>query len=86
MIGGAADSRHGLEATVRETLGVVLGRPIGPGDPVRRDEQPDWDSLKHIELVFALEDALGVRFGTDEIGEITDVASIVELAESHHAP
>ena len=65
---------------------MVLGRPIGPGDPVRRDEQPDWDSLKHIELVFALEDALGVRFGTDEIGEITDVASIVELAERHHAP
>jgi acyl carrier protein len=65
---------------------VVLGRHIGPGDPVRRDEQPDWDSLKHIELVFALEDALGVRFETDEIGELADVASIVKLAGRHHAP
>jgi acyl carrier protein len=86
VIGGTADSGHGLEAAVRETLAVVLGRPIGPGDPVRRDEQADWDSLKHIELVFALEDALRIRFAADEIGELTDVASIVELAERHHAP
>jgi acyl carrier protein len=73
------------EETVRETIEVVLGRGIGRGDPFRRDEQPDWDSLKHIELVFALEDALGVRFGADELGELTDIASIVELAERHRA-
>jgi acyl carrier protein len=73
------------EETVRETLEVVLGRTIGRDDPFLRDEQPDWDSLKHIELVFALEDALGVRFEADEVGELTDVASIVELAERHHA-
>lgn len=73
----------GLESTVRDTLGVVLGRAIPSDDPVLRHDQPDWDSLKHIELVFALEDALGVRFEADEIGELTDVAAIVRLAEGH---
>jgi acyl carrier protein len=76
---------HGRAMVVRETLAVVLGRPIEPDDPVYRDDQPDWDSLKHIELVFALEDALGIRFEADEIGELTDVASIVERAERHGA-
>jgi acyl carrier protein len=79
------DAEMALETIVRETLGVVLGRGIAPGDPVRRDDQPDWDSLKHIELVFALEDALGVRFDADEIGELTDVGSIVERAGRHNA-
>jgi len=74
-----------LRARVRETLGVVLGRPIEPGDPFFRDDQPDWDSLKHIELVFALEGALGVRFEADELGELTDVEAIAGLAERHGA-
>jgi acyl carrier protein len=75
----------GPEATVRRTLAVVLGRPVAPGDPFLRADQPDWDSLKHIELVFALEDALGVRFEADELGELIDIASIVRLAERHRA-
>jgi acyl carrier protein len=76
---------RGRDAIVRDTLEVVLGRPIAPDDPVFREDQPDWDSLKHIELVFALEDALGIRFGADEIGELADVASIVDRAERHSA-
>jgi acyl carrier protein len=79
------DRRAALDRTVRATIGIVLGRDIAPGDPVIRDEQPDWDSLKHIELVFALEGALGIRFDAEEIGELTDVVSIVELAERHGA-
>jgi acyl carrier protein len=74
-----------IRARVRKTLGIVLGREIEPGDPVFRDEQTDWDSLRHIELVFALEGALGVRFDADELGELTDVEAIAELAERHGA-
>jgi acyl carrier protein len=82
---GRDEARRGLENTVRETLTVVLGRPIATDDPVRSEDQPDWDSLKHIELVFALEGILGIRFDADELGELTDVESIVELAEKHGA-
>ena len=28
---------------------------------------PGWDSLKHIELLLALESALGIRFGSGEM-------------------
>ena len=74
------EAQRRLEEIVRDTLGIVLGRDIAAGDPVVRKEQPDWDSLKHVELVFALEDALGIRFDVDEIGELISVASIAELA------
>jgi acyl carrier protein len=75
-----------LDDEVRDTLGIVLGRTFAPDDPVAREAQPDWDSLKHIELVFALEDVLGVRFDAGEIGELTDVAAIVAIVETHRAP
>ena len=79
------EAQRRLEEIVRDTLGIVLGRDIAAGDPVVREEQPDWDSLKHVELVFALEDALGIRFDVDEIGELISVASIAELAGRHDA-
>lgn len=78
--------KAGLDDDVRDTLGIVLGRAFAADDPVAREAQSDWDSLKHIELVFALEDALGVRFDAGEIGELNDVAAIVAIAEKHRAP
>jgi acyl carrier protein len=34
------------------------------------DTVPAWDSLKHMDLVIALEDALGVQFADDEVAEL----------------
>jgi acyl carrier protein len=85
---GSADARSSADpvrARVRETLAVVLQRPIGADDPVLREDNPDWDSLKHIELVFALEGELGVRFEAEELGELLDVESIASAAERHGA-
>ncbi len=78
-------STSDVEATVRETLSVLLGRPVGPGEAVSREDEPAWDSLKHIEIVFALEGALGVRFDVAELAELDDVDSIVASVERHRA-
>lgn len=86
VMGQDPPTENELEATVRETLSLVMGRSIAPDDPFLQDDQWDWDSLKHIDLVFALEDALGIRFDAAEIGELTNVASIVDLAERHMRP
>jgi acyl carrier protein len=77
------DERLGSE--IREVLSAVLGRPIASGDDVARVDNPDWDSLKHIEVVFALEGALGVRFDADEIGYLSGVDAIAAAVERHRA-
>ena len=38
--------------------------------------QPKWDSLRHMNLILAIEDAFEVRFSDDEIPLLTSVASI----------
>lgn len=68
-----------VDATVREVLSLVIGRPVPAGVDLRRDDEPAWDSLRHIELVLALESALDVRFGTDQIPELDSVSAIVAL-------
>ena len=73
----------GLE--IREVLAAVLARPIAPNDPVERVDIPDWDSLKHVEVVFALEGALGVRFDAGEIGYLSNVEAIAAAVERHRA-
>ncbi len=54
-------------------------------DPARfgSDTVPDdvkkWDSIGHMNLVAAMEDAFGVEFEVDEIMEMVDVRKILEI-------
>ena len=43
------------------------------------DDIEEWDSLSHIRLLTAIEANFGVQFDLDEIGNMTDVATIVDL-------
>ncbi|SFK83837.1 acyl carrier protein [Nitrosomonas aestuarii] len=44
-----------------------------------RDDVEEWDSLSHIRLLTAIEAGFGIQFDLDEIGSMTDVATIVDL-------
>ena len=44
-----------------------------------RDDIEEWDSLSHIRLLTAIEAGFGVQFDLDEISNMTDVATIVDL-------
>ena len=44
---------------------------------------PEWDSLSHISLLLSIEDHYGIRFSLEEIGELSNVKSIVSALESH---
>ncbi|MCW6509533.1 acyl carrier protein [Lichenifustis flavocetrariae] len=74
-----------LEGKIADILALVLQRPVVPADAISRDHEPRWDSLKHIEIIFALEDALNVRFDEDDIAEIKNFDDIVRLAEAKRA-
>jgi len=38
--------------------------------------EPQWDSLRHMNLIFAIEDTFGIRFTDDEIPLLISVAAI----------
>lgn len=65
-----------IQDAVCEVLGVAFeqGQPVKPS--FCREEHPAWDSLKQIEVVFALEDRFGIRFSEVEMPQLDSVAKI----------
>lgn len=66
---------------VDDRLLSVFRAVFDPGLPVlAKTDSPEtiegWDSANHVNLVLALEAEFGVEFDTDEIAELTSVATI----------
>ncbi len=53
-----------------------------PVEQLNEDSSPDnvenWDSLKHMNLILALEEELNFTFSDEEIVEMLSVATIIE--------
>lgn len=73
------------ERRIRELILRVLRLQSEPETELVRSEIPEWDSLKHMELVFALEDEFGVRFDETEFPRLTTPAAIDHMIEQHLA-
>jgi acyl carrier protein len=39
-------------------------------------ELPGWDSLAHINVLFAIEETFGVQFGTGEFGRLESIGDL----------
>ena len=70
---------------VRQIMSVVLEEPIAPGQDVARESTPGWDSLKHVELLFALEDACDIMFDRQEFAELDTLDALVSAIDKHCA-
>ena len=68
-----------MNERVRHILGVVLEMPeqeIGEG--LSAEDTSNWDSIRHLNLVMALEEAFGVSFSSDELGRLTSYRAIAD--------
>lgn len=72
-----------LDTAVLEVLRVVLKTEVGPH--TTRADTPAWDSLRHIELMFALEEAFDCRFSEDDLDRLADVPALVARIGELHA-
>ncbi len=70
--------REAVEERIRRIMAVVLRRPIGPGEAVSRETEPGWDSLRHVELIFSIEDEFAVSFDEDELLELTSLRALAD--------
>lgn len=67
-----------IEPRVRHTVASALGVA---DDQITADAAfgsiPQWDSMGHMNVVLAVEQAFGLTFESYEIADLTSVASIV---------
>lgn len=68
--------------TIHRTLAAVLGVPEST---INDDSSPDtvsgWDSVNHLNIVMALEEAFGISFTPEETMDMTSVRLIQLLLE-----
>jgi acyl carrier protein len=70
------DAERRIKEVMAEVLEIEPGA-IRPG--FRRDDAPSWDSLNHLRLVTALEEAFGIRFTMREVGEMEGFEAVRRL-------
>lgn len=74
------------DAVIAEILTLILERPVTVGERVLREEEAGWDSLKHLEIIFAVEAALGVAFTPEDMAAINGTPSLLTMIDLRRAP
>ncbi len=72
-------SRQEIEDLVIKVLALILKCDID--NLSSRKTVPQWDSLKQIEVIFALEDELKIQFPESRFKDLNSVAEIVDISE-----
>lgn len=50
-------------------------------DGLTADQVPDWDSLAHVNLMFAVEAEFGIQFRDHEFNQFSDVGALRRFLE-----
>lgn len=72
--------------TLHQRLEGVFRSVFNNDDLVLRDEMtsadvPGWDSLEHINLMFAIEEEFGVQFVGNELAELENIGALKRVLE-----
>ena len=51
-------------------------------DNISTENCEEWDSLQHLNLIFAIEEEFGVSLTDDDVLKITDFKSIIDILEN----
>lgn len=71
-----------MREDIRKVLASVLGLPAGKiRDDASVETLEEWDSLKQINLIMALEDKFGVQFGDDDLVRMTSLDQIAQTLQ-----
>jgi acyl carrier protein len=69
--------------TVDELLQPILNTNRSLQLTDSKETIPAWDSLAQINIVAAIEDAVGAELSTAEVLSLKSVAKVVEVARAH---
>ena len=73
-----------MEKELTDVLVLILGGPVTAS--TSRATDPGWDSLKHIQIVFSIEERFGVRFTEEEIPQLDSFGKLADYLRRPHAP
>ena len=73
-----------LTENVYRVISTILKQEFSTDQKLIKDETGGWDSLKHIEIMFAIEEELDVQFSEHELAELDSAEKIIEIIQARH--
>jgi acyl carrier protein len=74
-----------ITSEIRRILGIAFKRTISDNERPDRQSEARWDSLKHIEIIFMLEDCFEIEFPAEEIAMLNSLDALVKAVERYRA-
>jgi acyl carrier protein len=69
-----------MEDRIKEIIAIVLDiNPSNIHSGTSTDTLDVWDSMKHMDLIVALEEEFGIEFDDQEVIEMTDYAKVKQF-------
>lgn len=72
-----------IESVIANALGIDAQSVV---DDLEYRGVPEWNSMAHMRLIVALEDALGVSIDDELVVALTSVSAIREFASKQRSP
>ena len=69
-----------LELEIAQMVSEITGETVGV--EATRESVPSWDSLRHVEVIFAFEEAYGITLEEAEMADLKTVKSLARRAAS----
>ena len=73
---------HEVEGQLLDLFQLVLRRPVDLS--AMRQDIPEWDSLKHMQIIFGVEERFGVTFQEEDISVMNSIQSLITFISKHH--
>lgn len=71
-----------IEQQAQSIMSIVLGVPVAEISlESTQDNYPTWDSLKHLDLVVAVEEEFGISIPEEEIGHMLSLQLIAVIIQ-----
>lgn len=67
-----------IEERVAYILSKLLKQEIYPQTSIKKEDNENWDSITHIEIIVSIEEAFNIKIKPEDIPHLTSMSSIVE--------
>ncbi len=85
--GSSMDVMAEMEDRVREVMAAMLAIAQEEiGEQTLQQDTADWDSLRHMNLVLALEEEFDIQFGDSEVSELLGFRLICDAIAARKTP
>lgn len=70
-----------MEKEIADIFSTLFDKDIKIDSDISMDNNEEWTSIKHIEIIVTLEEELGIKFKSSDIPNMTSMQKIIEYVK-----